>query len=229
MLECLSVPTRADQSKCIAAVLMALIALSWAPLAHAYLHDTPKTPPSSTFLSARYLPVAYDLDGDFRSDRVSLQSNGFYKTISIKFGNSRFSELGFTASSADRGTLVADDIDHDGDLDLIWVGSSGQETAVVWINDGNGDFTEAKDNAPYLSELNALLSSSDPSDQNSLQAGRQIYSLTSSSFAGIYLAVARRFDCPAIHLASFAGFDGFANRSGFLAYLRKRGPPLILS
>ena len=208
---------------------MALTVLSGVPLAHASLHDTTKHPPKSAALSVRNLPVVYDLDGDFRSDRVSLQSNGFDKSISIKFGNARNAELGFTARSADRGTLVADDIDHDGDLDLIWVGSSERETAVIWINDGKGDFTEARDNAPYASELDSLLSSSDPSDQRSLQAGRQTYSLTSSSSPDIGLAVASRFACPIIHLASFAGFHGLAHRQPFLAYLHKRGPPVILS
>ena len=208
---------------------MALIGLSWVPLAHASLHDTLRPRPRSTVLSLRDLPVVSDLDGDFRGDRVSLESTGFYKTISIKFGNARHSVFGFNASSADRGTLIADDIDRDGDVDLIWLGSSGQKAAVVWINDGKGDFTEAPDNTLYSSELNALLSTSDPSDQHSLQAGRQTYSLTSSSFPDIGLALASRFGCPTIHLASLAGFDGFATQQGFLAYLRKRGPPLILS
>jgi len=230
MLECLSVRRAMIQRSTsgIAAMLMTLIALSWVPLAHDS-DNTPKTPPRATILSPRDLPVTYDLDGDLRADRVSLESNGFFKTISIKFGNARNSELGFTASSAGWGIVVADDIDHDGDLDLIWVGSSELETAVIWINDGKGDFTEARDNAPYASELNALLSSSDPSDQHSLQAGRQTYSLTSSSFPDIGLAVASRFACATNHLASSAGSDGFAKRSGFLTYLRKRGPPLVLS
>src|SRR5216683_5963361 len=231
MLECLSVGRAMFQRSRsrIAAVLIALIGLSWVPLAHASLHDTPKPRPRSTVLSALDLPFIYDLDGDLRADRISLQSNGFDKSISIKFGNARNSVLGFTASSADQGTLVAEDIDHDGDLDLIWVGSSVQKAAVVFINDGKGDFAEAKDNAPYLAELNALLSSTDPSDQHSLQAGRQTYSLTSSSFPDIGLAVASRFTCPKIRLTSFAGFDGISNQQGFFAYLRKRGPPLILS
>jgi len=211
------------------AVLMALIVLSWVPLAPASLHDQPKSPPKSSISSALELPATYDLDGDFRGDRVRLLSNGFHKTISIKFSNARITELGFTASSADSGALIADDIDHDGDLDLIWIGSSVQRTAVVFINDGKGDFAEAKDNAPYASELNALLSSSDPSDEKSLQAGRQTYSLTSSSFPDIGLAVTHRFGYPTIHLFSFAGPDGLANRSALLSYLRKRGPPLILS
>jgi hypothetical protein len=223
------VAVKNDQRKHALAVLMTLIVLSWVPLAPASLHDNPKSPARLTVTSAPDLPATYDLDGDLRDDRIGLLSNGFHKTISIRFGNARNSELGFTASTSDRGALIAEDIDHDGDLDLIWVGSSVQKTAVVFINDGKGDFAEAKDNAPYASELNALLSSSDPSDQNSFQAGRQTYSLTSSSFPDIGLAVADRSAYPTIHLPSFESFDGFANRSGLLSYLRKRGPPLILS
>jgi FG-GAP-like repeat len=207
---------------------MALIGLSWVPLAHGSLFNTPKPQPRSTVLATRDLPVLYDLDGDFRGDRVSLQSNGFDKTISIKFGNARNTELGFTARSADRGNLVADDIDRDGDLDLIWVGSSEQNT-VVFINNGKGDFTEANDNAQYASELSALFSSGDPSHQHYLDAGRPTYSLTSSSFSDTGLAVAIRFARPTIQLAPRPSLEGFANQPGFLACLPKRGPPPIHS
>ena len=231
MLECLSVGRAIIQRSRsrIAPVLMALIMVSCVPFAHASLPNAREPRPRPTVVSVRDLPVVYDLDGDFRGDQVSLQSNGFHKTISIKFGNARYSVLGFNASSSDRGTLIADDIDHDGDVDLIWVGSSEKKTAVVWINDGKGDFTEAKNNAPYLTELNTLLSSTDPSDPRSLHAGRRTHSLTSSSFPDLGLAIAGRFPWPTAQLASFAGFDIFHGQQGFLAYLRKRGPPLILS
>ena len=230
MLECLSVLgaiIQRSRSR-ITALLMALTMLSWLPLAHASLRDTPKPRPRSTVLSSQYSPIAYDFDGDFRSDHVILESNGFDKTISIKFGTARNSELGFTAKTTDRGSLVADDIDHDGDLDLIWVGNV-VHTAIVFINDGKGDFTEAKDNAPYASELNALFSSGDPADQHFLQASPQIYSLTSSSFADIDFAVASRFAGPSLHVVSLAGFDGFATQQSFLACFPKRGPPPTLS
>src|SRR5215471_9970545 len=60
------------------------------------------------------------------------------------------------------GRLISKDIDGDGDLDLIWIGANEQRSAVVLVNDGAGDFTEAKDNAPYAAALEALLSSDDP-------------------------------------------------------------------
>jgi hypothetical protein len=40
----------------------------------------------------------------------------------------------------DAVSLVADDIDHDGDIDLVALTPSNR--IVVWINDGHGHFTE---------------------------------------------------------------------------------------
>jgi len=170
-----------------------------------------------------------DFDGDEAIDSVKLHSNGFDKIIDIKFADLRTTEFSFAATSLDQGALIAKDIDDDGDMDLVWVAGRDKNTAVVLINDGKGDFTQAKNNTPYASELNALLDSSDPSDQHSLQAGHQIFSLTSSSFSDISLPIGNGFAGPTNYETRFISFNGFADRSAFLSYLHKRGPPLILS
>jgi hypothetical protein len=207
---------------------MALMVLPWAPIAYGSLRDAPR-PSESARPPSLSLPITADLDGDCRADTVSLLSNGFDKTIQIKFGNSRNSNLNFTAKNADRGIVFAYDINHDGYPDLIWVASSGQKTAVVLINDGQGNFNAARDNTPYISEITALLGSSDPSHQNSLQCGRQAQILTSSPSSDNALGSAGHPSGAVTGSVLFSRFDRCAKRPAFVPYLRKRGPPLFVS
>lgn len=208
---------------------MALIALTWLPIGRASAGCSPQKTPRVPTLYASGLPVLADLDGDKATDSVKLSSNNLNKTIDIRFANLRTSQFRFAANTSDPGTLVAKDIDGDGDLDLIWLEGRDQKTAIVLINDGKGDFTQAKDNTPYASALNALLSNSDPSDQPSLQTASQILSLTSSSFPDVGLNAGSGLDYSTLQTVALVGFSGFANRSAFLSYLHKRGPPLVLS
>jgi hypothetical protein len=201
--------------------------VSWAPVTNA-VQATKAVRPAAILLT-RNFPLTFDLDGDLWTDHVSLISNGFNKTIRIKFGNSRDSDLTFTANSVELGTLVASDIDHDGDIDLIWLSGPEQTDAIVWINGGKGDFSEAQDNTPYLAELKALVSDGGSPDQHSLGKGQPGSSVTSSSFHDVPPASASRLMGPSVQEVIFLGFNGFANRSAFLSYLHKRGPPVVLS
>ena len=209
--------------------LTALILLTWLPVTRGASPDHARNTQRQPVLFKSILPVLVDLDGDYAADKVSLRSNGPDKTVNIKFANQRTTEFSFDAKSVDQGTLIAKDIDGDGDLDLIWVPDRDQKNAVVLINDGKGDFTEAKDNAPYTAALNALLGDHDSSNQNSLQTSPKSLSLTSQSSPDISLAVVCRLPGPTVHAESFFGVRGLANRSVFLSYLHKRGPPVTLS
>jgi len=208
---------------------MALICLCSAPIGRAAPRGSGRIPAASLILAQSTLPVLADFDGDHVPDSVKLRSDGFAKTINFKFADLRTSEFKFVATSTDQGSLIGRDIDGDGDLDLIWIVGRNKDSAVVLINDGKGDFTQAKDNAPYASELNALVSSGDPSDQHSLQAVHQNLSLTSLSFPDIGLTTANRLLTPETGPGLRIAFNGLASRSAFLSYLHKRGPPLILS
>ena len=212
-----------------ALVLLILVALSWVPLGRASSLRSCRRSYSFPSDFRPTLAVLADFDGDRAIDNIKLHSNGFDKIIDIKFANLRTAEFRFAATSLDQGALIAKDIDGDGDVDLVWVAGRHKNTAVVLINDGKGDFTRAKENAPYATALNELLDSSDPSDQNSLQAGHQILSLASSSFPHISLPMAGRFAGPTGYWVRCFSFNGFADRSAFLSYLHKRGPPTILS
>lgn len=179
--------------------------------------------------SALALPIPADLDGDSAPDSVKLRSDGVDKTIDIQFANLRTSRFRFASASLDSGRLIASDIDGDGDVDLIWVAGRDLKSAVVLLNNGKGDLTQVNDNSPYADRLNGLLSASDPSDQRSFQAGQANISLTSPSFPDITFTPANRFAGPAVYLERITGFNGFNDRSAFLSYLHKRGPPLVFS
>jgi hypothetical protein len=121
--------------------------------------------------------------------------------------------------------VVLDDIDHDGDLDLIWLSGAGKRTAVVWINNGSGNFAKADNNTPYEAELAALSGGGDGSDPFSLEVRHPTSGLGSSASFELGVAADIRFRCPAIGMLSFVGVRGFTSRSGYLSYLHKRGPP----
>ena len=80
------------------------------------------------------MTATVDFDADAAQDRATLQSDGFDKTIRLRFGDARRADLAFATGSADGGNLVAGDIDRDGDVDLVWVGSSTRD-AVVLLNE----------------------------------------------------------------------------------------------
>jgi hypothetical protein len=81
-----------------------------------------------------------DLDGDNRVDKATLGATGFSKSIRLDFGTQKRSVLLFDTSTCDRGSLVACDIDNDGDIDLVWTDLIHPDQVVVWLNDGAGEF-----------------------------------------------------------------------------------------
>lgn len=180
---------------------------------------------TNTLLSSS---AAYELDSDFKADRVTLHSNGFDKTISIAFGNSRNKILGFTTRSDDGGKLVAGDIDRDGDVDLIWVGGSDPNNAVVLINQGEGSFAEVSDNSSYSSELDELFNAGGSPGKRSLKRHRKTSSLTSSFFSDLSFGLKTSFDTPRTENRLVATVERVADRAAIFTPVRKRGPPSIL-
>lgn len=210
-----------------AKLLIALFLFSCVSRTQPWLHHTHKRHSQTT--NSQLGLWAYELDTDFKADRVTLESNGFDKTIRVRFGNFQSKEVGFTTSSDDGGNLVAGDIDRDGDVDLIWVESGDRNNAVVLINHGEGNFAEASDNAAYSFELDELFGTGDPPEQRLVQKLRKSSSLTSSPFSDISFVVETRFDAPPVHKISVAKDDRVTDRLTFLTKVSKRGPPSILS
>jgi len=210
-----------------ALALIALFILSCVPRAHAR-HHRQRSSQSKSNSAKISLTATVDFDADAAQDRATLQSNGFDKTIRLRFGDARRADLAFATGSADWGNLVAGDIDRDGDVDLVWVGSSTRD-AVVLLNDGQGNFAAATDTSLYASELDDLFGSNDPSSPNKLKRGRKSSSLTSTSFHELGFAFLTGFQADPIRVAHLSSRELLKGQSLFVCYLRKRGPPSVLS
>ena len=95
------------------------------------------------------LPIFSDFDRDNRLDQAELFSNGAQKSIHVSLGQSGWKFLSFDSGVLDRGRLVSDDIDKDGDADLIWISQSSPKTFVTWLGDGQGNFSIGSDEDNY--------------------------------------------------------------------------------
>ncbi|HWQ31475.1 MAG TPA: hypothetical protein VNQ79_01220 [Blastocatellia bacterium] len=107
--------------------------------------------------SSDLLPFASlysDFDGDLQPDSAELDAK---REIRLTFSNSPAIRLRFESSALDRGRLLAGDIDHDNDADLVWVSLTQPEAILVWTGDGKGHFEAATDARRYDAGIGRLL------------------------------------------------------------------------
>jgi len=210
-------------------MLIALFVFSNFPCVHAHPHHAHQTSSCRQIdVQNNGLAAPSDLDADLRPDRLTLHANGNNRTISIRFGDARRSQISFAAGIDVPGNLISRDIDHDGDVDLVWVGRANPQRAVILINDGDGNFAEATDNSPYASELDGLFGTIDPYGNLKLKRGRKSSTLTSTWFHEVGLPLFIRFQCTAIGRATVS-IERLSPQSPFACCVRKRGPPVVLS
>src|SRR5262249_29708309 len=76
---------------------------------------------SGTRFSASTLPLFSDFDADNKIDHVELFSDGAEKHIRVSLGKFAWKSLSFDSGMQDPGRLMSDDIDSDGDTDIVWV------------------------------------------------------------------------------------------------------------
>src|SRR5262245_26684763 len=109
-------------------------------------------PPSSTDRAAGQRPPTYriqsvavsDIDGDQLLDRATVTGAGPNKIIRVCLShNNGSSVLSFSSASLGAGSLLASDVDQDGDVDLVWTDLTNSGEVVVWLNDGVGRFERA--------------------------------------------------------------------------------------
>src|SRR5215831_17905303 len=110
----------------------------------------PRTPRAIPFRPITQLFV--DLNGDARPERIDLRSTGISRTLQVDLAN----KLTLPAAGSRQGLLIAYDIDHDADLDLIWTVGADKKDVVVCINDGQANFSVVSDPSSYDAELDSL-------------------------------------------------------------------------
>jgi len=100
-----------------------------------------------------------DFDGDGRPDvaRIDRQAPGRGGISVTLSGSSDAVSLGASVES-----LIEDDVDHDGDLDLL--ATTGTGDVLIWVNDGHGQFTRRSQSpTPTVSGQPAFQSHDAPS------------------------------------------------------------------
>jgi hypothetical protein len=167
-------------------------------------------------------PILSDFDGDHTVDQAELLSNGTQKDIYVSFGKSSWKSLTFNSGAEDRGRLFSEDLDRDGDTDLIWISQYSPLKYAVWLGDGQGNFSLAAghDHDPTQSLLgnnrqtHVAENSVDGESDDLLQAPTVIALQPSSSAFHEIQATRSALVTPLT-----------VNCAACLSVVRKRGPP----
>jgi hypothetical protein len=101
------------------------------------------------------LPIYTDLSGGQEPDQIQLFSSSNHRLIYIKFFEGYATELKFDVPTGSSGMLIADDVDNDNALDLIWL-AENETAAFIWRGDGQGNFTFVEDASGYKQRLAQL-------------------------------------------------------------------------
>jgi hypothetical protein len=98
--------------------------------------------------------VLSDLDGDGLADPVILDTEGLQHTIELHLsGTDEHMVLPLSAEAGDDGSLSAQDLDGDGDTDLLVQEPLPLPEVLVWLNDGAGRFECLCPPAPRIREF----------------------------------------------------------------------------
>ncbi|HKC86190.1 MAG TPA: VCBS repeat-containing protein, partial [Blastocatellia bacterium] len=137
--------------------------------------------------------------------------------------------LSFSAETLQPGSIHAEDIDHDGDYDLVWVSDQRPTQSALWLNNGIGEFARVDDTSAYITEIKRLIADesrggifASSADDEFLAAGTSGYSLLARSDERLPAAP---------HSVTLPGFgrNCAAGLSPCIARYPKRGPPAELS
>src|SRR5262249_58604558 len=189
---------------------------------------------SSNFaaLPARFLTptqAVTDFDGDQLPDRAELTSNGSYKNIHLTLSSPKVTNLSFFTESPQPGSLYAEDIDHDGDNDLIWVSNQQPTQSELWLNNGTGGLARVADTSAYINGIKRLVADESHGGLFASSVDEQLLATGTSEYSPL-----RRSDgslSVAAHSITIPGFgrNCAAELSPCITRYPKRGPPAELS
>ena len=209
--------------------LTALVVMAWLRLpSPAARPVSPQLASPSRLVTLPSLPIFADFDGDHQPDQAELGSQGAYKSIHVSLTSTANSYLYFDSHTSESGRLLAADIDHDLDTDLIWISTIEPLTAVVWLNNGQGHFTMAEETEPFASELRSLQSEDGKSDLS--EGGGSGFS-TDCSLAPTWTipTLAYRFEIGLLPSQPVAGVERRPGCALCLTCQHERAPPPDLS
>ena len=116
---------------------IAACSVSATPLPRNTLLPEPATP-----LRFGQIVALSDFDADGLMDKATLASWGVHRSVEVMLSRTgKPLVLHFDNGSADRGSLVAQDVDNDGAADLIWTDLLHADGVVIWLGDSEGRFS----------------------------------------------------------------------------------------
>jgi hypothetical protein len=115
--------------------------------------------------------VLADFDNDGQPDRARIASAGLQSSVEIRLElNGPSSWLHFENRDGVPGSLLSQDLDADGDADLIWTDRLHERAVVVWMGDGTGRFERVGADAFAQDFVPGGLSLTEPDEDNREQA-----------------------------------------------------------
>lgn len=82
-----------------------------------------------------------DFDSDGLIDEARIDGSGSRKGVKIPLSRTgKLVVLDFDTSPGEQGSLIAQDVDNDGAIDLVWTDLLHTDDVIVWLGDGTGQF-----------------------------------------------------------------------------------------
>jgi VCBS repeat protein len=131
-----------------------------------HLQSQPHHEGTSTWLRFGQCLALSDFDKDGRIDQAVVEGTGSRRNIAVLLSASgRRSYLSFD-THYQVGSIYAQDLDRDGDADLIWTDLLHPADAVVWMGNGAGKFERARPGSFIAGFLLGECSASKPDDSD---------------------------------------------------------------
>jgi hypothetical protein len=174
-------------------------------------------PPGST-RSRRFEPyvprapqqrAAADFDADGHADIAFIDARRDGTALAVRLSSSQEA----VTLPVDAVGVAADDVDHDGDVDLVVLTSSNR--VVIWINDGHGHFTEGVPAGP-----------DDPTLATTMATGGPEPPVCAGCAGSQFVLPRPRFESLATGAASVRANGPFVACFDFLVLLSERAPPV---